>query len=930
MSVLPVKSVIRQHLVVAALLLSACGGSMDEAQMLQQAKSYLQQNQVRNAIIELKNTLQANPENAEARYLLGELNLNAGNMAAAEKEFQRALSAGWPAEQAVIGKLRAMVEQRKYREVLADETPVDGWTPRAQANRLALQATALAGLGDTDAANQRLQAAQAQDDSAYDVLKATVQLQLLAGQNEAAGETLEKALTAYPDDPALLLLRANQLIHVDKRPQAIATYQQIIDAARGGAMSMSTRNAQLGLLKLATVEKNYKLAHKALAALRAGAAGDPEVNHFGAVLAYEEKDYDKAIEYLQQVLKVAPSHAPSLLLAGASNYARKDFEQAEHYLSRYVVTNPESSRARKLLGRTYMALGQFREAHREFQAALKQHPDDAELIALVGLSEINSGQVQSGIDELEKALAIAPDSASLKQQLARAYIAKGQTDEAIRQLDEVLKNNDAAYQARYMKVFAYIRDNKIDAARQTAREMLAVSPDNADVLTLLGNVEVVAGDKKKARDYYNQALKINDAHTGAEMNLAKLDEAAGDVAAAEQHYRAIIQKKPDDPRAMINLARLAGQQKDTAGQVKWLEAARQADRKDLVSRISLVEIYLRQNNIANAEAIIRELEESHAGAPALLAVKGRLYMKQKRYTEAESVFSELINARPEQDLGYYLQAQNMILAGETQAALNNLRKAHKLKPDSIRNSILLARVEQAAGNYDRAMTLADEVIKAVPDSAAGYVLRGDAQTATKQYRAGLQSYDKAWSISPAQDIAVRRFKVTRRLASADQAYPILEKWLATHPDDMVVALELARAYEVDKRNDKAIQYYEKVLKAKPESEHILNNLAWLYGLKNDARAVGYAEKAYQLNAKSPGIMDTYGWVLLNKAGATQEELREAAGLIRQAAEALPDIPEIQYHYAVSLMKTGREDEGRKQLEELVNSDRPFEGRDDAV
>ena len=76
--------------VVAALLLSllvtACSDLfMDEAASLQAAREYLEKREVNAAAIELRNVLQANPGNAEARYLLAKINLERGDDLAAAK-----------------------------------------------------------------------------------------------------------------------------------------------------------------------------------------------------------------------------------------------------------------------------------------------------------------------------------------------------------------------------------------------------------------------------------------------------------------------------------------------------------------------------------------------------------------------------------------------------------------------------------------------------------------------------------------------------------------------------------------------------------------------------------------------------------------------------------------------------------------------------
>jgi putative PEP-CTERM system TPR-repeat lipoprotein len=910
-------------LAIVAGSLVACGTGASDKELVESAKSYMAVRQLSEATIELKNALQTNSKNAEARYLLGEVSMQVGNLASAEKEFQRALDMGWNAEAALIGKMRAMIAQREYKAVLEISNATNDWTDAAQANLLALKAQAYMGEGDLVEAKNIFSSAKALDANAYDVLKVTILLQLAEKQNKDAETTMSKAQKLFPENSELLLMSANLAMLNNQNEDAIRIFEKVIKLGPGKVMTLDTKRAYLGILQLAIREKDFDRVQKSRDAFAASNMNDPEVNFYLALAAFEEKNFDKAEEYLQKILLISSSHGPTLLLSGSVSYAKRDFEKAAYYLSKYVANYPEDNKARKLLGRAYMALGQNEDAQAEFNAVLNENADDAEVIALAGLSEISGGQVQAGITGLEKALAMAPSSNSIKLQLAKAYIADGQTDKAIKQLDDILQtdNND---QIKTIKVLAYLQNKDIEMAMNTARQMMAKSPDRADVLSLMGSIQLAASDTAAARKYFNRALNIDAGNISAEMNLARLDEQQGDIASAEKRYLSVLNKEPENIAVMTSLARLAAQQGDTTRQIKWLEAARQADKKELFSRIALVEIYLKMEKIADAEAVIRELEAVHSKTPAVLVVKGRLLMAQKRFTQAEAVISEFIDARPELDIGYYLQAQNQLALGDKKAALESVRKAYSLKPDALRNIILLASVEQSAGNYNRAMELGAEIISTVPDSAIGYVIKGDAILAMKKYQQALVNFDKAWTITKSREIALRRFKAMYQLSGVAEAAPVLTSWLEEQPDDEGVLLELATAYFVEKQNNKAVTYFEKVLVLQPDNVVALNNLAWLYGLENNSRALVLAKKAYALQPKSPSIIDTYGWVLLKNDKAS-----EALTMLKQAADMLPDVPEVQYHYAKALSRTGDTVAANRILKALIKSGKAFDGRIDA-
>ena len=63
--------------VLFSLVITACGNfGLNEEQLLQRAKQFLQEKEYIAAAIEARNTLQKNPDNAEARYIMGVIMLD--------------------------------------------------------------------------------------------------------------------------------------------------------------------------------------------------------------------------------------------------------------------------------------------------------------------------------------------------------------------------------------------------------------------------------------------------------------------------------------------------------------------------------------------------------------------------------------------------------------------------------------------------------------------------------------------------------------------------------------------------------------------------------------------------------------------------------------------------------------------------------------
>ena len=343
-------------------VLASCGPGASDVELVESAKGYMAENQIRATAIELKNALQINPNNAEARYLLAKVNLEAGDMPGAETGFQRALELGWNEEASTLGLLRAKIAQKKYQEVLAEKAGTAGWSDSGKANFLALSALASVGENDLTAAKSKYLSAEKIDPAAYDVLKIAIFLQVTQGRVKEAEVTLDKALNLFPNNFEFMLMKANFASLNNKEDEAIVIYERIIDSAPADYMTVDTKKAYLGMLKLAAQKGDFERVEKSRKAFEAAKIDEPEVNYYLALAAFLQQQYDQAEEYLQKILKISSTHGPTLLLSGTVSFEKKDYEKAAYYLSRYVFYDPENTKARKLLGRAYLSLGQNEDA----------------------------------------------------------------------------------------------------------------------------------------------------------------------------------------------------------------------------------------------------------------------------------------------------------------------------------------------------------------------------------------------------------------------------------------------------------------------------------------------------------------------------------------------------------------------------------------
>ncbi len=88
----------------------------------------------------------------------------------------------------------------------------------------------------------------------------------------------------------------------------------------------------------------------------------------------------------------------------------------------------------------------------------------------------------------------------------------------------------------------------------------------------------------------------------------------------------------------------------------------------------------------------------------------------------------------------------------------------------------------------------------------------------------------------------------------------------------------------------------KSCRLQPENVMILNNLAWAAMETKDPGALGYAEKAYSLAPQNASVLDTYGWLLLQKG-----DVKRSVELLTAAVNRAPKDPDMRLHLAKALI-----------------------------
>lgn len=903
-----------------AMLTAGCGSGDSTARYLAEAKQLQARGDDKAATIQLKNVLQKDEKNAEARYLLGVLHNRSGDYAAAEKELRRARDAGYAKDQVIVALAEALLGQGAFQRVLEEIKLPEDATAERQARILVARGTAELAMNEPDKAARLFDdALKAAPDLAAPHL-GLARLAAIQGKPDAALAEVENALKKSPADKDARLLKAD-LLRLKNQPEAaIAAYREVLKASpRNTAAHLSIASIHLASGRLPEAAQEVEAARE----------NDPNnlaVRYMQALVAFRGGKLDQARDHLHQVLKAAPEHPPSLLLAGAVDYAQGSYEQAASQLNKVLEKVPGSTYARKLLAATQAKLGQNEQALATLRPLKPEESGDPQLLALAGDIYLHTRNYTRANQMLEKAAAIDPKSAAIRTGLGVSHLARGDTDRALAELESAaaMDTGGGTYKTDLLLILTLMRNKESDRALHAVAALEKKQPNNPIVYNLRGGAYLGKKDFASARRSFEQALAVRPDFYPAAANLAQLDLQANNPAAARKRFETLLQHDAKNVQALLGLAQFsarAGQEKDY---VTLLERAARVAPASPEPRMLLAQYHLRKNDPVKALALAREAQAASPNNPAVLDLLGSVQLATGDKENALASYRKLAAMAPQSPVARIKLANAQLAMKQTEAARASLEHALQIKPDFLDAQAALVSLDLQSGRFAQATEMARKVQKQLSQSPIGWILEGDTLLAQKQPAQASQKYESAWRLQASPTLAIKLHNSQLLAGKAAEADARLLKWLKDHPDDSVSRFYLAQNAMQRGNHALANEHYALLLQEAPDNVVLLNNYAWSLQRAGDARALDHAERAHKLAPANPAVMDTLAVTLL-----AQGKARRAVQLLQQAQSKVPDNAEIQYHYAQALAKSGDTARARSELERLFASGAAFAGEAEA-
>jgi tetratricopeptide (TPR) repeat protein len=537
------------------------------------ADLYLASGQLRSAINEFEDLVKRNPDDLNARRILGRFytaRLREGNQSRANQEMlDKALEqyqkvaersprdvANW----VMLGRLNKLANKSKDAEAAYKKAlELDGENEDAMTGL----AIVYSDLGDTAQATAMLKRV-AEKNPSLRTLTALAATYEQMKEFKLAASAYKQALDLNPTNTDLKRAYAQALFRAEDNDGAAKVFDEILTE------DPNDLAANLLQSKIAVARKDFAKAKTYARKARELDPNNLEIRFNEVEILTAENKLPEAIAMLKEMLDTIAKPASTqseksnrvILLERLGNLYRQS-EQVEPAVAAFAEIarlDPEvATRASAQVVETYRGARRYKDAEKEALATLAKHPDDR-------LSKLMLVNVQSDLGEYEKAasaLKALMDGKNDKE----TYLSLAQVYEKAKNYPEMAKSIDAAEKLAssdderetvwFMRGAMLEKQKKFEAAEAEFRKVLKQNPNSASALNYLGYM--LADRNVRLTEALEMILKAVEQEPGNGAFLDSLGWAyfrVGKLEEAEENLRKALLKTPRDPAIHDHMADL--------------------------------------------------------------------------------------------------------------------------------------------------------------------------------------------------------------------------------------------------------------------------------------------------------------------------------------------------------------------------------------
>jgi tetratricopeptide (TPR) repeat protein len=670
------------------------------------ALTYIVQRDLTTAAKELTSLLEYHKDDTEASLRLGNIFLEVGNSDSryfreAAKIAAKVLEKDPQNVAALILAGNAAVSQRDYATSLESFEKAVSLDPQNAPAFVSIGTTKTLQRNYPDAETAFLKAREI-DPKNKSALISLANYYRAAGDNAKAEAAFKDALAVYPDDSVIYTQLAQLYYQTDRFDDAVRMLKNI------QAQDVKTPLPSFVLADLYLAKERPEDARNVLLDLKKTLPENLDVAAKLAVLVMVS-DPKMAQAEVERILKADPNNGAGNLLLGEMQYIAGEYDKAQVSLTKPQVANGPFPEAQFFLGNLAMRKLDPVKAQEYLEKAVQMNP--RYVAARVALAEVllNTGKTAEGRKELEAALSLQKTFAPARILMATLNRSEKNYSEAgaeLTALSKELPQNPTVH--RQMALYHDALGRTAEAEKSLTRA-LELEPNSFETFQGLVLLNV------KAKQFDKAVQRINAVPEGKKVAM---------------HYE-----------LLGNVYTQAGKSKDAEAAYK---KAAEMDPKRSNADALLASQYIQTGRLDEGIGKLNDLIKKEPANAAALGTKGIIYEKQGKLAEAKESYRAALRANPKMDaaannLAYILAEEGR----ELETALDLAKSARKSQPNSPNVADTLGWVYYKLGNQGLAKEQLLFAISKDPNNPVLHYHLGMIYKASKQLKESEAALKKA-------------------------------------------------------------------------------------------------------------------------------------------------------------------------------------------
>ncbi|XPF93400.1 XrtA/PEP-CTERM system TPR-repeat protein PrsT [Colwellia sp. RE-S-Sl-9] len=852
--------------VIAMANLSGCGKNLSYEEYIVEAKSQIEQGDHASAILSLKNAVRMEPKNIEARYELGAVYLNEGDLFSAEKELDKALELGadFPGLLPKIAKVKMLLN--KYQEVyeLADNS--GGYNDEQYVMILTYAGLAAISDGKMGMAEDYIgQASMLSEDSLYSQV-GQAWLNFSGEKFEDVSNTLNNILSQSEGFSEALLLSGHlhqAQFHYDKAIEMYSAYLKL--HPRHFQVKLYLINSLLGA-------QDFESAEKHLALLNQLYQGHPIVNLYNAQVEYNHQNFSEAKIYAEKAIGIDSSLHMGQLIAGMSAFKLGELELAYSHLSKIGQFLPDNHEVKKLLAILQLQLGFEDEAELSFAGMDASSINDINILNAASKEFAKKGQKDAAEKLLSKIATANPENKDLALQYSALKLSQGDESQ-LPLLEQLAQSEDKSVGASLILATHYINNKDYAGAFKVAEQLKATETGKIKGALLEGFIFVSKGDQMLAEKTFNQILINDKGNVPANYYLGEFAFNSKNWEKAKSYFTTILEFEPTHKASVARLSYINAQLNKIDETIAYLNELLEKYPNNQEVMIDL-SINLSANGKVKEAIKLLETSAVEEKSPRYLRGLARLYVSNLQLKEARELYKSLVEHKPKPiDHNIWIEYATVEeKLGNVELALTVINNALNVADSKEQLLLLKANMLMALKREDSAATIINDLYSQYPNNKDVIYLKAQLNLSKNKANEASQQFSQLYAKKPSNELALSWAKASIQSGNINKAIEILEKHensFSLNDSNHALLAELL----LNVNPEKSQKLYLSLKDKYPNNVAVLNNLSWaLYNQSKFEEALPYAEKAYEIT-KSSTTIDTLGTVLIaNNTGKLAVEL----------------------------------------------------------